>query len=186
MGGGVERDRVAELIVETRGGGQRGSGYRVIAGTVLTAAHVVMDAVSVGVRFNADLPDEWTASATVECADPAADVAALSITPRGTGEDIPGLCLAGLVSGLRLSPVRQQGFPGSSYATIHCPRFRADSLPDTGTATRRTGPFRRCRTGGKAVWKSPLPRLNATLIRGIRRGRACPGPRCGAATGLSG
>ncbi len=53
--------QVAEIIVTVDGGlGRRGSGYRVGPSVVLTAAHVVEDAVAVRVRFDADLPGEWT------------------------------------------------------------------------------------------------------------------------------
>src|SRR5262249_31602867 len=48
----VDPGRVAELLVSTVQGRQRrGSGYRVNARVVLTAAHVVQDAASVVVRF---------------------------------------------------------------------------------------------------------------------------------------
>jgi hypothetical protein len=75
---GVELGRVAEIIVEARGQGRRGSGYEVAAGTVLTAAHVVADATAVRVRFNADQADERDAAAVVSLANRRADVAILS------------------------------------------------------------------------------------------------------------
>jgi hypothetical protein len=49
--GGLDRARVAELIVTHPGGRRRGSGYRVTANAVLTAAHVLADASDVRVRF---------------------------------------------------------------------------------------------------------------------------------------
>jgi hypothetical protein len=78
--GELERSRVAELIVD-RGlpGARRGSGYLVSSAAVLTAAHVVRDASTVVVRFNAERVDEWTSDATVAFADPASDLGAVTL-----------------------------------------------------------------------------------------------------------
>src|SRR6187431_1455503 len=80
-GVGVEPGRVAQLRVEFDSGSMRGSGYRVTATTVLTAAHVVAGAQSVEVVFNPDLPGEWSVPATVGLCAPAGDVAVLTIDP---------------------------------------------------------------------------------------------------------
>ncbi|MER7396509.1 NACHT domain-containing protein [Streptomyces sp. NPDC000151] len=49
---GLQPGRAVQIITSRRAGaGRRGSGYRVSAGVVLTAAHVVGDATSVQVRF---------------------------------------------------------------------------------------------------------------------------------------
>ena len=80
---GIDPGRVAELIVTPAqaGPGRRGSGYRVSASAVLTAAHVVRDAARVQVRFNADRPGEWLTEGTVEWSDSAIDAAVVVITP---------------------------------------------------------------------------------------------------------
>jgi Trypsin-like peptidase domain len=52
---------------------------------VLTAAHVVADAVEVRVRFDADRPEEWVAEATVAWADATIDVAVLTIDAGAGG-----------------------------------------------------------------------------------------------------
>lgn len=81
--GGIEAARVAEVLVERPGGepGRRGSGYRVGDRSVLTAAHVVEGPVaSVRVRFDADLPGEWSADVRVVLRADAADIALLEIT----------------------------------------------------------------------------------------------------------
>ena len=86
MGGGLERPRVAELIVD-RGlsSARRGSGYLVSSAVVLTAAHVVRDARTVLVRFNAELDDEWISDATVTFAHPASDIGAVTLAVPAAG-----------------------------------------------------------------------------------------------------
>ena len=46
---------------------------------MLTAAHVVKDAVTIRARFESDLPGEWTAEVEVAFRDAAADVVALRV-----------------------------------------------------------------------------------------------------------
>ncbi|MBC2906241.1 trypsin-like peptidase domain-containing protein [Streptomyces cupreus] len=76
-------DRAAEVIVTLPdASGRRGSGYRLTAGAVLTAAHVIDGHSEVTVRFNADSDDEWTAAATVAWSSAEEDAAVLAITPR--------------------------------------------------------------------------------------------------------
>ncbi|MDT0317281.1 serine protease [Streptomyces millisiae] len=85
-GGGLDPRRIAELIVTGPDSGRRrGSGYRITDSLVLTAAHVVVDATDVRVRFESDRPGEWTAPATVAWSDPGGDAAVLRLTspPRG-------------------------------------------------------------------------------------------------------
>ena len=81
---GIDPERVAEVIVTPRGAGpdRRGSGYRITAEAVLTAAHVVHDATGVRVRFDADRSGEWVAEGQVAWSDPEVDVAVVAITPR--------------------------------------------------------------------------------------------------------
>jgi hypothetical protein len=81
---GVDPERVAELLVAPAGPGpgRRGSGYRVTASAVLTAAHVVRDAARVQVRFNADRPTEWLTDGQVVWSEEAVDAAVVAITPR--------------------------------------------------------------------------------------------------------
>jgi Trypsin-like peptidase domain len=81
---GIDPTRVAELLVMPvrPGPGRRGSGYRVSASAVLTAAHVVHDAATVRVRFDADRPTEWLTDGTVAWSDEAVDVAVVTIAPR--------------------------------------------------------------------------------------------------------
>ncbi|WP_254407518.1 NACHT domain-containing protein [Streptomyces sp. GMY02] len=87
--GGLDPRRVVQVITAQRSGvGGRGSGYRVSGNAVLTAAHVVSDAVSVRVRFlNEDgsvteLPGEpaWT--------DSASDIAVLTIATDANADGI--------------------------------------------------------------------------------------------------
>ncbi len=84
---GLDPHRVAEVLVATLDGpGRRGSGYRVTAAVVLTAAHVVRNAASVLVRFDADTAGEWVAEVTQVWAEPAGDVALLTIQPPAATE----------------------------------------------------------------------------------------------------
>ncbi|MFI7408655.1 trypsin-like peptidase domain-containing protein [Streptomyces sp. NPDC049627] len=79
---GLQAGRVAEVLVRRQDGlpGRRGSGYRVGEACVLTAAHVVAGpTASVRVRFDADLPGEWSADARVVLLAESADVALLEI-----------------------------------------------------------------------------------------------------------
>jgi hypothetical protein len=78
----LDRNRVAELIVTYAEGERRGSGYRATAGSVLTVAHVLADAVRVEVRFESDLPNEWSAVAVSWWTDADSDLAVVSIEPR--------------------------------------------------------------------------------------------------------
>ncbi|MFE9402664.1 trypsin-like peptidase domain-containing protein [Streptomyces sp. NPDC006530] len=80
-GPGLDPHRIAEIIVETGAGRRRGSGYRVSASAVLTAAHVVADATALVVRCDADRDGEWSAPATVTWADRHSDLAVLGVEP---------------------------------------------------------------------------------------------------------
>ncbi|MFG2136598.1 trypsin-like peptidase domain-containing protein [Streptomyces sp. NPDC048650] len=71
---------MAEIIVSCGDEvGRRGSGYLVAMGRVLTSAHVVNDAHSIHVRFDADLPTEQTHLAEIAWANTQVDIAVLSV-----------------------------------------------------------------------------------------------------------
>lgn len=79
--------RVVQVVITRRGGEERrGSGYRVSGDTVLTAAHVVRDAVSVTLRFLTEDGDVTELSGEAEplWADSDVDVAVLKI-PNDAG-----------------------------------------------------------------------------------------------------
>nr|WP_062340188.1 trypsin-like peptidase domain-containing protein [Herbidospora sakaeratensis] len=77
-GHGLDPHSAAEIItVLPDGSRRRGSGYRVSATAVLTAAHVVVGAETVTVRFDADRSDETVGPATVAWLDETIDVAVL-------------------------------------------------------------------------------------------------------------
>lgn len=105
--------QVAEIVVTLAdGAGLRGSGYRAGPDAVLTAAHVVEDAASVRVRFEADLPGEWTADVVSRWVDPPSDLAVLSIAPRA-GEPAVAVARFGRIGADRVAslPARTVGFP---------------------------------------------------------------------------
>ncbi|MFE1880247.1 trypsin-like peptidase domain-containing protein [Streptomyces diastatochromogenes] len=86
---GLRPERVAEIIVSLPdGGGRRGTGYRVSADLILTAAHVVDSGVRIRARFQADRPEEWSAEATVTWRHRGIDIAILSIGAATPGEDV--------------------------------------------------------------------------------------------------
>ncbi len=112
-GRGVVAGQVAEIIVAVDDApGRRGSGYRVGPGAVLTAAHVVQDAAAVRVRFDADLPGEWTASVRSCWVDRRSDLAVLSIAPRD-GEPAVAVARFGRIGADRAAVLatRAVGFP---------------------------------------------------------------------------
>lgn len=112
-GHGLVAGQVAEIIVTLDGeSGRRGSGYRVGPGAVLTAAHVLDGAVAVRVRFDADLPDEWSTEMISYWADSCSDLAVLSIAPR-EGEPAVTATRFGRIGGDRAAVLaaRAVGFP---------------------------------------------------------------------------
>ncbi|ALO98629.1 hypothetical protein SHL15_7626 [Streptomyces hygroscopicus subsp. limoneus] len=77
---GLQGERAAEVIVKPdQGGEERGSGYLVRTGVVLTAAHVVAGAREILVRFEAHRPTQWTARAEVAWSSREIDVALLTL-----------------------------------------------------------------------------------------------------------
>ena len=133
---GVELARVAEVIAEAGGKRRRGSGYEVVAGTVLTAAHVVANASEVMVRFNAGQPDERIASAQVSALNQDCDVAVLSFPGHPPGQRLVAASF---------------GLIGTRPAVVDCvsvgfPRFKLRE----DTQVRAGGPPRRYRDSHQA------------------------------------
>ncbi len=110
---GLVPEQVAEIIVTLDGEpGRRGSGYRVGPGAMLTAAHVVEGATLVRVRFDADLPSEWTGEVVSCWTDPRSDLAVLTIPPR-EGEPPMAVTRFGRIGGDQAAVLaaRAVGFP---------------------------------------------------------------------------
>ena len=111
-GGGVAPGQVAEIIVALDDKpGRRGSGYRVGPDAVLTAAHVIDGAVSIRVRFDADLPGEWVTEATSCWTDPRSDLAVLTITPREVGPQVAVPRFGRISDRAAVLAARAVGFP---------------------------------------------------------------------------
>ncbi|QXE32988.1 NACHT domain-containing protein [Streptomyces sp. GMY02] len=107
----LDRARVAELIVDRGAGrGRRGSGYLVAPGRILTAAHVVEGAESVNVRFEPDLPGEWSATATTWWADSGSDLAVVSIAQR-PDRQVPDAQFGQIANHPHVLEVQAVGFP---------------------------------------------------------------------------
>lgn len=136
---GIDPGRVAELLVTLAepGSGRRGSGYRVSASVVLTAAHVVRDAARVRGRFDADRPGEWLAEGSVAWSDPTVDVAVVAITPRP--QDEGQVALVGF--GRDLGSCRTVGPRRADHPQHHRPLRLAPGVP--GGRSQLAGCFRR-------------------------------------------
>jgi Trypsin-like peptidase domain len=111
MSESISRARVAELIVTYADGRRRGSGYRVTAEAVLTAAHVVEGALSVQVRFEPDLPGEWSTRAVSWWIDPDLDVAVVSIPPRPGEQSVSPARFGRIGDRAAVLGVQAVGFP---------------------------------------------------------------------------
>ncbi|GAA4105586.1 serine protease [Actinomadura miaoliensis] len=120
-------DRVAELLVEPADGGpgRRGSGFRVSAGAVLTAAHVVDGAERIRVRFNAERDDERVVAATPLLISRAGDVAVVGIPHREDEGPIEPARFARIGARDAVLPCTATGFPRFKLRDDHARR-----LPD--------------------------------------------------------
>ena len=107
----IDPNRVAEIIVISRSGSEwRGSGYRVSARGILTVAHVIADATSVRVRFNARRPDERIESAAVAWVNVSVDIAVLAIKP-GDAETVDPVWFGRIADRDAVIECRTMGFP---------------------------------------------------------------------------
>jgi len=109
--GGLDPARVTELIVTHRGGRDRGTGYRITANAVLTAAHVVEHAETVEVRFEPDLPGGWSTTGAWWWVDRKSDLAVISMTPRPDEEPVIPTRFGRIGGGTAVLAVQAVGFP---------------------------------------------------------------------------
>lgn len=145
---GLDLRRAAQILTSTQTGMQRlGSGYRVTAEAVLTAAHVVRDASSIRLRFFTE--DGWTTELLGErlWIDDSADIAVLRL--EGGLDSHDGL--ARYVSPVRFARITKVvecealGFPrftmrrGPASATSGRPAIFRDSHHARGTTTPLAG-----------------------------------------------
>ncbi|MGH3708777.1 MAG: trypsin-like peptidase domain-containing protein [Pseudonocardiaceae bacterium] len=142
---GVVPGQTPEIIVTLDGKtGRRGSGYRVGPTAVLTAAHVIEGAVAVRVRFDADLPGEWSTEAIPYWADPRSDLAVLSLAPH-EGEPPVAKARFGRISArAAVLAVQAVGFPRFKLKTDDgdCSDYRDSHQADGSVAVlsnRREG-----------------------------------------------
>ncbi|WP_284117823.1 trypsin-like peptidase domain-containing protein [Streptomyces fragilis] len=142
---GIEPRRIAEIIVATPDGRRRGSGYRVTGACVLTAAHVVSDATEVTVRCDADRPGEWSATAQVSWADPATDLAVLTLERPAGGDPVEPARFARVPEERHaVVPVHAAGFPlwkqrrrpgGGAFRELHQADGTVAALSNLRTGT---------------------------------------------------
>jgi tetratricopeptide (TPR) repeat protein len=147
---GLDAHRVAEVIVTgPDGAGRRGSGYRVASDVVLTAAHVVVNARAVHVRFDADTPGEWSVAAVDVVADPASDLAAVVIDAPAA---VPTCAFGRVGEGTDELVVQAVGFPRfklKGYADS------AGSYRDSHQAVGTVAPLSNRRSGRLEVTLRP-------------------------------
>ncbi len=183
---GIDPGRVAEVLVRLGSQpaqGRRGSGYRVSSLMVLTAAHVVADAVEVRVRCDADRPEEWVAEATVAWADATIDVAVLTIAANaGAG--------AGGTGGLE--PVGF-GRVGERDAVLACslmgfPRFKLRNDPARPGSGGDAGRLTQYRDSAHAVGTIAVlsNRREGTLEVSVPSPERDPDPQTSPWEGMSG
>ncbi|AZQ32166.1 serine protease [Streptomyces cyaneochromogenes] len=126
---GLAPERIAEIIVTLPDGkGRRGTGYRVSAERILTAAHVVDGGTRIRVRFQADRPGEWTTETTVTWRHEGIDIAVLTMeslaaVAPGAADTVEGATPAEAV------PLVSYGRIGELDAVLTCttlgfPRFK--------------------------------------------------------------
>ena len=182
---GLDPERAAEVITDRAAGTSgRGSGYLVTGRHVLTAAHVLTDAVEIRVRFNADQVGEWSGRAETTWSDSDLDIAVLcivesSIVPSGAAPSAARVRFGRIVRppvdcealGFPLFKLRED--PLRLSATDRPSRYR-NSEHAVGTVTSWSG----LRDGTMSVRSAP-PSVTRTPT--ARRGRACPGRHCSAA-----
>ena len=113
---GLDVRRVVQVVIVRRGGGEwRGSGYRVNGNTVLTAAHVVRDAVSVTLRFLTEDGDITDLSVDPEpiWEDSDVDIAVLKIANDAGSRGLPAAEVPPVRFGRITQPVdcESLGFP---------------------------------------------------------------------------
>ena len=80
-------------------------------GAVLTAAHLIDGAVSVRVRFDADLPGEWVTEVISRWTDPRSDLAVLSIAPHKVGPRVAVARFGRISDRAAVLAARAVGFP---------------------------------------------------------------------------
>lgn len=142
---GLDPHRIAEVITETTHGSWRGSGYRISADTVLTAAHAVADATGIVVRCDADRPGEWSAPAAVTWAHKGSDLAVLTVVPPAAAPMVTEPARFGRVADDRhaVFSVHAAGFPlwkqrrgpGGSFRELHVADGTVTALSNLRTGT---------------------------------------------------
>jgi len=152
---GLRRERVAELLV-SGSEPRRGSGYRVTATAVLTAAHVVDGAESVRVRFEADLPGEWTADAVSWWCDHESDIAVVSIAARPDEEPVAPARFGRVDDRAAVLSVHAVGFPLWKLRADGATRYR-DAYHVVGTVPVLSN----WREGTLEVGVEAVPRLRS-------------------------
>lgn len=146
---GLDPHRIAEVITEvvtaTGRCGRRGSGYRISADTVLTAAHTVAGATGIVVRCDADRPGEWSAPAAVTWAHKDSDLAVLTVVPPAAAPALIGPARFGRIADDRHAVIgvhaagfplwKQRRGPGGAFRELHVADGTVTALSNLRTGT---------------------------------------------------
>lgn len=130
----IDRRRVAELTVTRPDGRNRGSGYRITETSVLTAAHVLEGAESVRIRFEPDLPTEWTVISTSWCTAWGSDLAVIEISSRAGESPLEPTQFGRISSKAAVLNVQAVGFPRWKLRSGNTPSGTQDWYRDSHQA----------------------------------------------------
>jgi tetratricopeptide (TPR) repeat protein len=161
--------RVAEIIVvDSEGKGRRGSGYLVTDRSILTAAHVVVGATTLRVRFDADRPGEWSASATIRWCDLGTDLAVVVLADMDGRQALLPALYGRFGDRSGDVPIRTAGFPLWKVRLDLPGGVFRDFLDASGTVSvlsnRRSG-WLELTVTPPAPWEYLKEELNARSIR---------------------
>ncbi|MDQ3403787.1 MAG: trypsin-like peptidase domain-containing protein, partial [Actinomycetota bacterium] len=130
----VHAERLAAILVNDGPGtaGRRGSGYRITATLVLTAAHVVEGADSVRVRLNPGAA-EWFAEVESWVVDAGADLAVIRITARHGEAEVRPARFGGIGTESAVLRIESVGFPRFKLRPTDTDVWYRDSHHAVGT-----------------------------------------------------
>jgi len=134
---------IAELVVRTESGERRGSGYRVSAECVLTAAHVIDHAMSIDIRFHSDGEASSHAGAAVAWVSAEHDIAVVTFDPPDEAKVPTATCACIPAHAVSQITAQAAGYPewkqrtvgGRTFRDLHRPMGRLSLGANVRTGT---------------------------------------------------